>query len=191
MISYLKGTILNKTPDMITICVHDAIGYEIWMTPQEIQKLAIGDKKEVFCYHHISDRTQELYGFRTRDQRELFTLLISHVNGVGPKLALKLLTKIDSDITQKAVAQGDALILEQCGIGKKTAEKIIVGLRGRLENTGAPINPTLDSSAYREAFEALLSLGYTKLETQHALREIDVKEKSAEHVVKEALRTLA
>src|SRR3989338_4022297 len=113
MISYLKGTILNKTHDMITICVHDAIGYEIWMTPQEIQKLAIGDKKEVFCYHHISDRTQELYGFRTREQRELFALLISHVNGVGPKLALKLLTKIDSDITQKAAAQGDALILEQ------------------------------------------------------------------------------
>lgn len=190
MISYLKGNVIHRGKESATVLAHDSVGYEVWIPENDLKSLSVGKDIELFCYHHINDRTQELYGFRTRERRELFALLITHVNGVGPKSALKLLAKIESVSLERAVAQGNALILEQCGVGTKTAEKIISGLRGKLEKAGVSINPSADSSAYREAYDALLTLGYTKLEVQHSLSEIDVKEKSAENIIKEALRSL-
>ena len=183
MISYLKGNVIHRGEESATVLVHDAVGYEVYVPENDLKALAVGEAVELFCYHYISDRTQELYGFHARDRRELFALLIANVNGVGPKSALKLLGKIDPASIQQAVSEGNALILEQCGVGRKTAEKIIIGLRGKLEKTAMPTHFAADSPVYRETFEALLTLGYTRLEAQHALSKIDVKEKSAEQLI--------
>lgn len=190
MISYLKGTVLARRPNGATILVNDTIGYDLALPHNDLARLNEGEACAIYCYHHITDRSQELFGFLRQEQKELFELLITHIGGIGPKSALKIIEKVDHHTIQKAIQQGDIGKLETAGIGQKTAEKIMLGLKGKLGGPNAPVSFTPVSPTHTEIIDALVGLGYKKQEIQEALARVEIKNKSTEQLIKETLRNL-
>ncbi|MEK9165752.1 MAG: Holliday junction branch migration protein RuvA [Patescibacteria group bacterium] len=189
MISYLKGTILQIEADTLTVLAGN-IGYQIFMTAADLGKLKKNQQAELLCHHHITDRSQELYGFLNLDQKRLFKLLIDNVSGVGPKSALKILDKINFDDIKATLDQGSTDKLEARGLTRKLAEKIIVGLKGKIGNGKEPLNFQAASLQSQEALQALTNLGYKKFEAQAVLNQIDVSGKNTEEIIRAALRRL-
>lgn len=187
MISYLKGLLIAKTADTTTVLVNDGVGYDVRMNPLEISGLITQTPIALHCYHHITDRSQELYGFLTPETKAIFVLLIENIAGIGPKSALKIIAKIDAQTLENAVLNKNASYLETLGIGRKTAEKIINGLSGKI---ALGSSPALHATSQRltEAIDALLSLGYSKSEAEAALRTFDTSGKTIEEIIKDALR---
>jgi len=191
MISYLKGILIAKTSDTGTVLINDAIGYDVRMNPVELSGLIMQTPLALHCYHHITDRSQELYGFLSPQTKEIFILLIENVAGIGPRSALKIIAKINSETLNKALATGNANALSEIGIGQKTAEKIIAGLKGKV-NTVASASDSVKivPPVMRETLDALVSLGYSKSESEHALQQIEAGTKKTEILIKEALHLL-
>jgi Holliday junction DNA helicase RuvA len=193
MISYLKGTIQQIDVDSATILINNNIGYQVFMTESDLAQLAKNQAAELFCYHHITDRSQELYGFLNLDQRRFFKLLIDNVSGVGPKSALKILAKVDFKAIKSALGAGQINQLEVLGLTKKTAEKIMLGLKNKIadsdpEYSGLTFKPL--SIQHQEALTGLINLGYKKSEAQTAISQINVTDKTTEQIIKQALRQL-
>ena len=190
MISYLSGRVMTITADTATVLVHDAIGYEVHLPAEDIAHLSTDTSVELHCYHHITDRAQALYGFVSQETKFIFTLLIAHVTGVGPKSALTIVSKIGLATLQAAITAGTTDALEQEGISKKISEKILVGLKGRVAAHEAALQLEPQKEAHSEVIEALVNLGYKKAEVTLALQRIDAAGKNTEEVIKEALRQL-
>lgn len=190
MISYLKGTIHSANRESATVVVNGVLGFSVFMRERDLKTLAVGQNVEIFCYHHITDRSQELYGFLDERDKKWFVEIIGHVSGIGPKSALKILAKNTTQALQEAVRKADINRLISYGIGKKTGEKIIAALKEKINNSGVPIESSTRSLAFEEALEALISLGYSKSEGEHALQQIEIGTKTTEIIVKEALRLL-
>lgn len=187
MIAYLKGTIIATTTETATILINGTLGYEVYMPLPDLAMLKNNETREVFCYTHTTERTQELYGFLSKEARILFKLLIAYAPGIGPKSGLKILSKIKETELGEAISRNDPGLLEARGIPPKMAEKIIVGLKGKL--TGEPSASGASNYSY-EAQEALLNLGYNKNEIRTALHDIDVANLSTQDIVKHALKRL-
>ncbi len=190
MISYLKGVLIEKTANTATVLVNDAIGYDVCMNPAELTVLASQTPIALYCYHHITDRSQELYGFLTHETKTIFILLIEKVSGIGPKSALKIVSKAGAEQMKTLIAKGDSSSLASLGIGKKTAEKIIAALKEKINYSGVTGESATRSIAFEEALNALISLGYSKSEGEKALQQIEIGTKKTEILVKEALRLL-
>lgn len=190
MISYLKGAIQSADRESAAVVVNGVLGFSVFMHERDLKTLVAEQEVELFCYHHITERSQELYGFLDEYDKKWFVEIIGHVPGIGPKSALKILTKITAATLQRAVQSGDAGTLEANSIGRKTAEKIVAALKGRFEDGRVSTAVVHRPHAYEEALEALISLGYTKSEGEKALAHIDLGAKKTEEVVKEALRLL-
>lgn len=189
MISYLKGTLIAKTADTATVLVNDGVGYDVRMNPFEVSVLALLTPLALHCYHHITDRSQELYGFLTPETKTIFVLLIENIAGIGPKSALKIISKIDSSALHRALADQNASALEALGIGRKTAEKIIAGLKGKISFASA-LTREIVKPYLREVIDALSALGYSKNEAETALYEINAEGKTSEEIIKESLKRL-
>ena len=189
MISYLKGTILQIDTDCAMVLTGN-IGYQVFMTESDLGQLTKNQDIEIFCHHHITDRSQELYGFLNLDQKNLFKLLIDNVAGIGPKSALKILAKVDFKTIKSALSAGNLNQLETLGLTQKTAEKIMVGLKGKIADSAESLTFQPTTVESQEALEGLINLGYKKSEAQAALRQVDVKDKATEKIIKEALRVL-
>lgn len=189
MISYLKGMILQIDSDSLTVLTGN-IGYQVFMTAADLSELKKNQQAELFCHHHITDRSQVLYGFLNIDQKRLFKLLIDNVSGVGPKSALKILDKINFDDIKTALDQGNTAKLEARGLTRKLAEKIIVGLKGKIGSGKEALNFQTVSLQSQEALQALANLGYKKFEAQAVLNQIDLNGKSTEEIIRAALRQL-
>ncbi|MGM8212981.1 Holliday junction branch migration protein RuvA [Virgibacillus sp. W0430] len=171
MISYVKGVLTFIADDTITVDVN-GIGYEILCSnPFSFQQIL---NKEIFVYtyHHIREDVQQLYGFKTEDEKRLFTKLIS-VSGIGPKSGIAILGSIEVNEFIQAIEQEDEKYLTSFpGVGKKTARQIILDLKGKLTGllrvgsvpiTDKETEPNF-SIAMEEAFAALKALGYTDRE---------------------------
>ncbi len=189
MITYLKGILIEKTANTGTVLVNDAVGYDVHMNPLELAALSANSPIALHCYHHITDRSQELYGFLTPEIKAIFTLLIENVSGIGPKSALRIVAKIDAGVLENAVLNKDQNALLTLGIGQKTADKIIAGLSGKILRFSGS-SKIQRGSANNEASSALISLGYTKSEAEAALREINVNGKTTEEIIREMLKKL-
>jgi Holliday junction DNA helicase RuvA len=167
MIAYLKGTILEKGLTYI-ILENQGIGYSVFVTP-EILENKIGDQIAVYTYHKVSDDGQSLFGLPDFTTLQFFELLIT-VSGVGPKVALAILSATRVDSIKQAIATQDAAIFTRIsGVGTKTAERIILELKskvGALESA-----PGLSGS--NEVFEALLALGYSQKEVRDAMNKLE------------------
>lgn len=190
MISYLKGLLIGKTRDTATVLVNDAIGYDVRMNPLELALQVVQTPIALHCYHHITDRSQELYGFLTPEIKAIFTMLIENIAGIGPKSALKIIAKIDTAALHQALATGSADALEALGVGRKTAEKIIAGLKGKV---AAPFNAAAAVKRFEphgEVVDALVSLGYSKNEAEAALSQVNIEGKTSEKIIKETLKRL-
>ncbi|WP_190600724.1 Holliday junction branch migration protein RuvA [Candidatus Vesicomyidisocius sp. SY067_SCS001] len=194
MIGKLSGTILEKKPPEILLEVNK-IGYEILCSMSSFY--AMGNKKQLSLYTHllIKENAHILYGFVTKDEKTLFRELI-RINGIGPKVALAILSHLDINSLIKVIIDGnDALLAKTPGIGIKTAQKLIVELKNRLEklklnsenNKNIHIkfnkNPNI-----KQASAALQTLGFTAKESEKMLSVIKDNSLSTKTLIRQALQ---
>ncbi len=181
MISYLKGRILEKSLTYI-ILENQGIGYKVFVTPEVLQK-SVGEEAAFYTYHKISEDGQSLFGLPDFPTLQFFEMLIT-VSGVGPKVALAILSAAKVDSVRDAIARQDAGIFTRIsGVGTKTAEKIIVELKNKV---GVAAGSTGSST---EIFDALLTLGYNQKEVRSVMDKIDAAKPEAEQL-KQALMLL-
>lgn len=186
MLAFLRGTILLIRETSLIVDVHD-IGYAVFAPGNMLFLKKIGEPIELFLYQHVREDGLDLYGFESRDELFVFEKLIS-VSGIGPKTALNALSSTTAESIKRAISRGDAGLLKAVsGIGAKTAERIMIELKGSfrgMENeAGAPTDT--------ELIEALIGLGYAARDAQNALREIGQGDLSIEDRLKAALQVLA
>jgi holliday junction DNA helicase RuvA len=186
MIAYLKGTILNKTTNYL-IVETAGVGYKVYSPSTTILNLRKGSEVELFIHTHVREDQLSLYGFLSTDELELFDLLLS-VTGVGPKVALAVLSAGTASSIRSAIASGEATVFTNVsGVGRKTAERIVLELKERLVGEGSDGQSSKDFS---EALDALLALGYSRLEARSALNQIPQDLPDSRSVIKEALKIL-
>ncbi|OGI74152.1 Holliday junction DNA helicase RuvA [Candidatus Nomurabacteria bacterium RIFCSPHIGHO2_02_FULL_41_18] len=185
MIGSIKGKIILKTEKYL-IVETAGVGYKINVSPDVLSKVNAKDKEFFFFIHtHVREDLFDLYGFLERQELEFFEMLIN-VSGIGPKGALSILGIASLDTLRKAISTGDTAYLTKIsGIGRKTAEKIVIELRDKIDEkkSGASLQGELD------AMEALRSLGYSQNEIREALKKVD-PESGINAKIKEALKIL-
>lgn len=197
MIASLTGILKSKNPTEILIEVHN-IGYTVNIPLSTYEKLGnIGSSISLLIHFHIREDTLQLFGFFTEDERRLFKLLIS-VSGIGPKIAQSILSGINVQELKAYLISGNADALTSIpGVGKKTAERLIVELRdkiGKGVTETEPVPPTGAAGAAMriEALQALVSLGYNQQIAEKAIRmvlkEAETSTISVEELIKRALR---
>lgn len=176
MITFVEGLLESKDPTRVVINAQ-GLGYEIFIPLSSYDRLpAAGQRVRLLTYDHIREDTHALYGFLGDEERRLFLQLIE-VSGIGPRLALTALSGLSARDLKAAVAQGDVKRLSSIsGIGKKTAERMVLELRDQLtagETLEAVAGPAGEPDArLRDALLALVSLGYKQNEAQQRLRDV-------------------
>lgn len=195
MIAYLQGILAEKTESYVIIDT-GGVGYQVGISSQTLSDLPkTGERVKVFIYHHFTDSEQRLFGFLTMDEKALFEKLIT-VKGVGPKLALGILSGMPHGDLIEVISRHDAIRLSGIpGIGKKTAERIVLELGDKLAKiAGSGTSESQPSgSAATETISALESLGYRKMEAQKAVQQALKENRDADlsELLKNALRVLA
>jgi Holliday junction DNA helicase RuvA len=187
MIAKIKGKIEYIKSRFVVVGVN-GIGYKIFVTPYTLGQLAGKEATELFTHTYIREDTMDLYGFLTLDELEMFELLIS-ITGVGPKAGLGILTVATPKTVKTAILNEDSSILTKVsGIGKKTAERIILELQNKITDisTGDKVEAIVDS----DAIEALVSMGYTVTEAREALKAVPKTIKDVGERIKHALKNL-
>ena len=188
MIGFLRGQILRKQPPHLLIDVH-GVGYEVEAPMSTFYDLPEAGS-EVTLYTHLVVRedAQVLFGFGSEAERRFFRSLIK-VNGVGPKLALTILSGISVDGFVRCVRENDSAALTRLpGIGKKTAERLVVEMRDRLDEAGGPGVADAVALPRDEALSALVSLGYKPQEANQMLGAIKEAGLSSEELIRRALQ---
>src|SRR3954454_9103152 len=190
MIAQLRGKAVGSTPDGLVLDV-GGVGYLLAATPTAVRKADGGKEVVVDTYLHVREDTMQLYGFADRAERELFVQLLT-VNGIGPKVALAIVSGSPAAELRRAIVREDAARFQAIpGIGKKTAERIVLELK---EKMGAaevmPIGPTGDADEHVVARDALVELGYSVVDAERAIAETDASAPPEERV-RQALRRAA
>lgn len=175
MIAHLLGTITEKVDNSVIIDVH-GVGYEVALPAPDAEQLHLDDQAKIYTYHAIRENSEELYGFSTLAAKRLFELLLS-VNGVGPKAAINILSLGPPETVRNAIANTDsAFIAKAAGVGKKSAERVIVDLRDKVglpSKIGQATSDFLAPNTEDEALDALIALGFPLKEATLALAEVD------------------
>jgi len=186
MISHLSGTIIYKDDKSLVVDVA-GIGYKIFATGKTLDGGHEGKKIELWINQSVREDSLTLYGFVTKEDLDLFELLVSAVSGVGPKSALNILNVSSAQALRRAVSTGDTAHLTRVsGIGKKLADKIILELKGKLESEDGGLMPTDEA----DALEALKSLGFSHNAAREALEKVGDKVTDTGDRVKKALKIL-
>lgn len=190
MIAHVFGVIVEKIGSSLIVDVH-GVGYEIQVATGDFDDAVLDTNVKYYTYHHIREQSQELFGFSSLIAKRLFELLIT-VQGIGPKAALSILSISDSETVRNAIANSDSVFITKAsGVGKKTAERVVVDLsdkvgyaiRTDVNNIGlSSIIPASD-----EALEALMALGYNLNDATKALEGVSTELSTAERVT-QALR---
>lgn len=193
MIAYLKGTLLKKTPQQVTIDV-GGVGYCAFIPLSTFFKLGeISQPIELYIYTHVNDNVLALYGFSTEEERELFLKLIT-VSGIGPKLALNVLSGMEPKELQEAIKESDIARLSRIpGIGKKTALRIAMELQEKLEKKEKLLTGRA-AQEREDLISALLNLGFRRREAEGVVDEVLRRlttEAGFEKLLRECLRRLA
>ena len=198
MISFVKGTVADIGENCLVV-ENGGIGYEIYMTGQDLGKARIGDEKKIHTFLYVREDILQLYGFFSKDDLGMFKLLIG-VNGVGPKGALGILSGISADELRFAVLSDDVKTISKApGIGKKTAQKMILELKDKLAKGQLTVSggeafaggmTIIPEDKTSEAAAALAVLGYSTQEVSVALKGIDVENLKLEDVIRQALKKM-
>ena len=201
MIAYLRGKVLTTTTETAILDVN-GVGYEVYCSGGAFKKLIIGQPGELHTYLQVKEDGITLFGFDTPKEKELFLKLIS-VSGVGPKLGISILAALSADDFAFAVATADVKRLSAVkGLGKKTAEKIVLELHGKISAaevlgaSGDDFTPTAQQAAPvklsamdEEAVAALMGLGFTRAESTQAVKKArDLGATTVEEVIMKALQ---
>ena len=191
MIASLRGRLtLKQAPSIIIEC--SGVGYEV-QTPMStfLELPPTGDELFLFTHMVVREDAQTLYGFGTEEERALFRMLLK-VSGVGAKMGLAVLSAMSVEGFRRCVEYEDsATLVKVPGIGKKTADRLIIEMRDRIDVPSAQTGSTkvpVDAGAKSEAVDALISLGYKPREVQKLIGELDVDGKTAEDIIRLALR---
>lgn len=189
MIGRLLGTLLEKHPPHILVDVH-GVGYEVDVPMSTFYNLpAAGEQVALFTHFSVREDAQQLYGFGSAKEREVFRILI-RITGVGPKLALALLSGMNVDELAQAVAtQESGRLTKIPGIGKKTAERLLLELKGKLADA-LPVVASGHATVAQDALNALTALGYSDKEALPALKQLP-DGLSLEESIRQALKLLA
>jgi len=206
MISFIEGDLIECQLNLAVIQI-GGMGYEVHIPLTTSERLpALG--KEIKLYTHATYRedSQTLYGFFDRESRDFFRMIVDKVSGIGPKIALNLLGSLSLPTLKNSIANGDVGMLSKAqGLGKKTAERIVVELKDKVLPKGsvnpsptpnpisggqAPVEEPTDFVSYQDAISALLTLGYKATDADQAIRKASEslgKEASTEELIRKAL----
>lgn len=197
MIGCLKGVLLDKRPPTLVLDVH-GVGYELDAPMTTFYDLpTVGERVTVYTHMVVREDAQMLFAFSDAAQRDVFRSLLK-VSGVGPRVALAILSTLSTRDFFAAVTNDDAACLTRVpGIGRKTAERLIVEMRDRVMKqagddgeTPVPVAERRDNPV-EDAVEALMALGYKPAEASRAIRSLDGDGRSSEDLIRQALRQLA
>lgn len=188
MIYFLDGTIEYKK-DRFVVVNAGGVGYKVFMTGDGMTKLPeIGGKTKVYTHQYIREDAMDLYGFLSQAELVFFESLIA-ISGVGPKMALSILSVSPVKMLASAIVAGDYTFLTRVsGVGRKTAEKIIIEMKDRIQKLGIEFEEMKAGDS--EVLEALETLGYSIREAQNALRNIPKEVAGVENRIREALKML-
>lgn len=186
MIGSIRGKIISKT-DKFVILETAGVGYKVNISPDVLSKAgAIGEELFLFIHTHVREDALDLYGFLGQEDLNFFEMLLN-VSGIGPRSALAILGIASIETLRRAISTGDVSYLTKIsGIGKKTAEKIVIELRDKLSKSGSMESGSLKEEV--DALEALKSLGYSQQEARDALRKVSAEDMNTK--IREALKIL-
>jgi Holliday junction DNA helicase RuvA len=189
MISTLEGTVSEKLGDVIVINVA-GVGYGVNVTLEDHAQLKIGEKNKVYIYEHIRENSHDLFGFCKPDTKQLFEQLLE-VNGVGPKMALAILSIGHANEVRTAIAGGDTKFIQAAnGVGKRVAERVVVDLKDKVGLVASDTDHLFTSGSLAvqdEAVQGLVALGYTLQDAQNALAHVS-NNLPTEERIKKALK---
>ena len=191
MISHLKGIIEEKFGSSLIIDVN-GVGYEAMVPMPDFESVKLGEERKFYTYHQVRENTEELYGFLSLSAKKIFELLIG-VQGIGPKAGIAILSLAEAEEVRNAIANADAaFIAKASGVGKKSAERVIVDLRDKVgtpSHYGASKLATVKDVDVQpdEALDALIALGFPLKEATAALEKVD-KSLPVEERIKLALK---
>ena len=197
MIAHVIGTVAEKFNGSLIVDVN-GVGYEVAVALGEFESASLDENIKLYTYHHIREQSQELFGFSSLAAKKLFELLIT-VQGVGPKAALAILSLGDGENVRNAIANSDSAFIQKAtGVGKKTAERLLVELKDRFKAwetsplmAGLVVEPRaaqVVSSAESDALSALLALGYKPQEASKAVAAVKAEGLSSEEMIRRALK---
>lgn len=188
MIARLSGILTEKHP-LFGIIDVSGVGYKVFATLPTLGQLSIGEEVTLHTYMYVRENIQDLYGFEDKEEQALFELLIS-VSGIGPKSALGILNVANPATLKQAVAAGDTTHLTKVsGIGKKSAQKIIIELKDKLDSASEQDVALMQDEV--DTMEALTSLGYGQKEVRDVLQKIPKDITGPQDRIKEALKLLS
>ncbi|MBT8407264.1 MAG: Holliday junction branch migration protein RuvA [Deltaproteobacteria bacterium] len=200
MIAHIQGGLNFKSPEYLIIDV-DGIGYEVQVPLTTFYDLPeVGSTVALHIHTHVREDALQLYGFQSREEKQLFVRLMS-VAGIGPRLAVNILSGITPVELAETLLQGDlARLISIPGVGRKTAERMMVELRDKVstfvlsQDVAIPAKQTADEAMIEDALSALVNLGYKKGVAKRAIDEAQQRlqeEATLEILLKESLRSLA
>lgn len=194
MIGFLRGVLAAKHPPSLLVDV-GGVGYEVEAPMSTVYTLPdVGQPVELFTHLVVREDAHVLFGFATADERQLFRDLLK-VSGIGARIALAILSGSSVGDFVRCVQAGDVASLTRIpGIGRKTAERLIVEMRDRLERSALSLagpGPKVAASASDEAYDALVALGYKPAEAQRLIKSVAADGKSTEDVIRAALQAAA
>jgi Holliday junction DNA helicase RuvA len=201
MITFLHGKLVEMLPTQVTVDVH-GVGYEVLIPLSSFDKLPQpGHEIRLLTHLAVREDAHTLYGFMSAAEREMFRLLINTVSGIGPKIALNILSGISVTAFRGAVANGDVKALSQIsGVGKKTAERIVVELKdkvgaaGAWEASSAQRALSAEDQRVNDAVLALLALGFKQIEAHDSVRKAQASigaQATVEELVRACLKKAA
>lgn len=191
MIAHVAGIVSEKFGNAVIVDVA-GVGYEVQVALNDYEHATLNEEIKLYTHHHIREQSQDLFGFSTRAAKKLFELLIS-VQGIGPKAALAILSLGESEQVRNAIANSDAAyIAKASGVGKKSAERVIVDLADKVGmplyyDNNAVTGATAPIQHTDEALEALMALGYSLADASLALEGVPTDLSTAARVT-EALK---
>jgi Holliday junction DNA helicase RuvA len=191
MISYLEGKIKNKGKNYLIILVN-GIGYKVFVNSAVLEEVSIGEDKEIYIFQNVKEDALDLYGFKNMKELELFELLLS-ISGIGPKGALAVLSIASVSDIKNSISRGDSsLLVKVSGIGKKTAERVVLELRDKVGSLESGVEgfESGAGSAGSDEIDALMALGYSMNEAREALRKVAPEISDSGERIREALKKL-
>lgn len=186
MIAHVSGIVAEKFNSSLIVDVH-GVGYEVAVATGDFEQALLNESVKLYTHHHIREQAQELFGFSSLAAKKLFEMLIT-VQGVGPKAALAILSLGESETVRNAIANSDAaFITKATGVGKKTAERVVVDLSDKVGmplyyDNKIPTGMTQPIMHNDEALEALMALGYNLNDATRALEGVSTELSTAERV---------
>lgn len=191
MIAVLSGIVSEKLSDVIVLDVQ-GVGYGLYVSAEDYGNLKTGAQTKLYIHEHIREQAHDLFGFTSRDTKALFEQLLD-VNGIGPRMALSMLSIGSAQAVRTAIASGDVKFIQQAnGVGKRVAERVVVELKDKVGLEGVELEASgllqgEESLMKDEAAQALVALGYTPADASRALADVPA-DLPTEERIKQALK---